>query len=84
MPSETKHAFVTSVEQSYGKRLRRFVSARLRNAAADTQDIMQEVYLRLPGRTRLQSFPDAESAEALRQELRADWVLVPWLFDGSA
>jgi RNA polymerase sigma-70 factor (ECF subfamily) len=45
--SETKHAFVTSVERSYGQRLRRFVSARLRNAAADTQDIMQEVYLRL-------------------------------------
>src|SRR4051812_26429913 len=29
----------------------------------------QEYFMRLPGRTRLQSFPDAESAEALRQEL---------------
>lgn len=47
MPSETKHAFLTSVERSYGQRLRRFVSARLRNAAADTPDLMQEVYLRL-------------------------------------
>jgi RNA polymerase sigma-70 factor (ECF subfamily) len=35
------------VERSYGQRLRRFVSARLRNAAADTPDLMQEVYLRL-------------------------------------
>jgi RNA polymerase sigma factor (sigma-70 family) len=45
--SGTKHDFVTSVERSYGQRLRRFVSARLRNAAADTPDLMQEVYLRL-------------------------------------
>lgn len=47
MRSETKYAFLTSVERSYGRRLRRFVSARLRNAAADTPDLMQEVYLRL-------------------------------------
>ncbi len=47
MRSETKHAFLTSVERVYGRRLRRFVSARLRNAAADTPDLMQEVYLRL-------------------------------------
>ena len=47
MRSETKHAFLTSVERTYGQRLRRFVSARLRNAAADTPDLMQEVYLRL-------------------------------------
>jgi RNA polymerase sigma factor (sigma-70 family) len=47
LPSESKHAFLTSVERSYGQRLRRFVSARLRNAAADAPDLMQEVYLRL-------------------------------------
>ena len=47
MRSETKHAFLTSVERSFGQGLRRFVSARLRNAAADTPDLMQEVYLRL-------------------------------------
>jgi RNA polymerase sigma factor (sigma-70 family) len=45
--SEAKHAFLTSVERTYGQRLRRFVSARLRNAVADTPDLMQEVYLRL-------------------------------------
>ena len=42
-----KHEFLTSIERSYGRRLRRFVAARLRNAAADTPDLMQEVYLRL-------------------------------------
>lgn len=44
---ERKQAFVASVERTYGQRLRRFVSARLRNAAADTPDLVQEVYLRL-------------------------------------
>lgn len=47
MRREAKHAFLTSVQQSYGQRLRHFVSARLRNATADTSDLMQEVYLRL-------------------------------------
>lgn len=47
MRGEAKHAFLKSVQQSYGQRLRRFVSARLRNAAADTSDLMQEIYLRL-------------------------------------
>jgi RNA polymerase sigma-70 factor (ECF subfamily) len=45
--SETKYAFLTSVERAHDQRLRRFVSARLRNAAADTPDLVQEVYLRL-------------------------------------
>jgi RNA polymerase sigma factor (sigma-70 family) len=47
LPSDSKYGFVTLIEQSYGRRLRRFLSARLRNAAADTPDLMQEVYLRL-------------------------------------
>ncbi len=42
-----KNEFLTSIERSYGQRLRRFVAARLRNAAADAPDLMQEVYLRL-------------------------------------
>ena len=42
-----KHEFLTSIERSYGQRLRRFVAARLRNAAADAPDLTQEVYLRL-------------------------------------
>ena len=47
MASDTKHAFLASVERSHGQRLRRFLCARLRNAAADAPDLMQEVYLRL-------------------------------------
>jgi len=47
LPSDPKYGFVTSIERSYGRRLRQFLSARLRNAAADTPDLMQEVYLRL-------------------------------------
>jgi RNA polymerase sigma factor (sigma-70 family) len=43
----TKQAFVTAVEKTHGLQLRRFLAARLRNAAADTPDLMQEVYLRL-------------------------------------
>jgi RNA polymerase sigma-70 factor (ECF subfamily) len=31
----------------YGRKLRRFLAARMRNAAADVQDLTQEVYLRL-------------------------------------
>jgi RNA polymerase sigma factor (sigma-70 family) len=45
--SDRKHAFVTSIQRSHGQRLRRFMSARVRNAAADTPDLVQEVYLRL-------------------------------------
>lgn len=47
MPSDRKNSFLTSIEQAQGQRLRRFLSARLRNAAADIPDLMQEVYLRL-------------------------------------
>lgn len=47
MSSETKRAFLASLERTHGRRLRQFLSARLRNAAADTADLMQEVYLRL-------------------------------------
>lgn len=47
LASDNKNAFLASIEQSHGRRLRRFLSARLRNAAADAPDLMQEVYLRL-------------------------------------
>jgi RNA polymerase sigma factor (sigma-70 family) len=45
--SDSKQAFIRAIEKGYGLRLRRFLSARLRNAAADTPDLMQEVFLRL-------------------------------------
>ncbi len=42
-----KRTFVTALEASHGGELRRFLSARLRNAAADVPDLVQEIYLRL-------------------------------------
>jgi RNA polymerase sigma-70 factor (ECF subfamily) len=47
LPQDPKNAFLVAMEQSHGCRLRRFLSARVRNAAADTPDLMQEIYLRL-------------------------------------
>jgi len=45
--SESKQTFTTALEKSDGRRLRRFLSARLRHAAADVPDLMQEIFLRL-------------------------------------
>lgn len=47
MTTESKHAFVTALEKSHGRQLRRYLAVRLRNAAADVPDLMQEVFLRL-------------------------------------
>lgn len=44
--SGDKYAFVASMAARYGKRLRSFLSARLRNSD-DVPDLAQEVYLRL-------------------------------------
>jgi RNA polymerase sigma factor (sigma-70 family) len=43
---EAKRAFLTAVEKTHGQGLRRFLSARMRNAA-DVPDLVQEVFLRL-------------------------------------
>jgi RNA polymerase sigma-70 factor (ECF subfamily) len=42
-----KQAFVADIEKQHGQRLRRFLASRLRNHAADVQDLVQEVFLRL-------------------------------------
>jgi RNA polymerase sigma-70 factor (ECF subfamily) len=47
MTSESKQHFVTAIEKSHGRKLRRFLSARMRNAAADVPDLIQEIFLRL-------------------------------------
>lgn len=47
MANDPKHAFLLATEKAHGPGLRRFLSARLRNAAADLPDLMQEVFLRL-------------------------------------
>jgi RNA polymerase sigma factor (sigma-70 family) len=44
---QTKQAFVTAVERTYGAGLRRFLSIRLRHASADVPDIFQEIFVRL-------------------------------------
>ena len=43
---ESKHRFVTAIEKAHSLELRRFLSARLRNAA-DLPDLVQEIYLRV-------------------------------------
>jgi RNA polymerase sigma factor (sigma-70 family) len=44
---QSKFAFVAAVERLYGAGLRRFLSRKLRNAAADAPDLFQEVFVRL-------------------------------------
>jgi RNA polymerase sigma factor (sigma-70 family) len=44
---DEKQTFVTEIERRHGPGLRRFLASRLRNAAADVPDLVQEVFLRL-------------------------------------
>lgn len=46
MPSATKQQFLAALEKTHSQPLRRFLAARLRNAA-DVPDLVQEIYLRL-------------------------------------
>jgi DNA-directed RNA polymerase specialized sigma24 family protein len=43
---DSKHSFVTAIEKAHSLELRRFLSARLRNAA-DLPDLVQEIFLRV-------------------------------------
>ncbi len=47
MVNSAKQAFVTELEKSHGGALRRYLAARMRNAASDVPDLVQEVFLRL-------------------------------------
>jgi RNA polymerase sigma-70 factor (ECF subfamily) len=47
MPANDKQAFVATLAREHGQRLRRFLASRLRHAASDVPDLVQEVYLRL-------------------------------------
>jgi RNA polymerase sigma-70 factor (ECF subfamily) len=42
-----KRSFMTAMEQTHGRQLRRFLSARLRGASADIPDLVQEIFMRL-------------------------------------
>jgi RNA polymerase sigma factor (sigma-70 family) len=45
--SDNPNTFMAALEKSHGRKLRRFLSARMRNAADDVPDLMQEIFLRL-------------------------------------
>ena len=47
MAPATKQHFLASIEKAHSPQLRRFLSARLRNAGADVPDLVQEIYLRI-------------------------------------
>ncbi len=47
MNSESSRHFVSVMEKTHGRALRRFLAARMRHAAADVPDLVQEVFLRL-------------------------------------
>ncbi len=47
MATDSRRAFVSALVRDHGQRLRRFLAARLRNAAADVPDLVQEIYLRM-------------------------------------
>jgi RNA polymerase sigma factor (sigma-70 family) len=44
---DDKQAFVAALVREHGQGLRRYLASRLREAAGDLQDLIQEVYLRL-------------------------------------
>ena len=47
MTIQNKSSFMTAIEQTHGRQLRRFIAARMRGASADVPDLIQEIFLRL-------------------------------------
>src|ERR1700679_3305151 len=47
MTQEAERTFLASMEHTHGRQLRRFLSVRMRGAAADVPDLIQEIFLRL-------------------------------------
>ena len=60
MKAEDKQAFVADIATKHGRRMRRYLAARLRNAA-DASDLVQEVFLRLMGVQRHESIRNPEA-----------------------
>ena len=60
MPADEKQAFVTEIATQHGRKLRRYLAARLRNAA-DVPDLVQEVFLRLLRVERHESIRNPEA-----------------------
>jgi RNA polymerase sigma factor (sigma-70 family) len=44
---EPKIAFLSALERDHGRQLRRYLARRMRNAASDLPDLVQEIFLRL-------------------------------------
>jgi RNA polymerase sigma factor (sigma-70 family) len=61
LPADDKKDFVAALVRDHGQRLRRYLAARLRNAAADVPDLAQEVYLRL---LRMPHYENIQSPQA--------------------
>jgi RNA polymerase sigma factor (sigma-70 family) len=57
---DDRQAFVTDIATKHGQRLRRYLAARLRNAA-DASDLVQEVFLRLMRVERHESIRNPEA-----------------------
>jgi RNA polymerase sigma factor (sigma-70 family) len=45
--TQSKRSFMVAIEKAHGRQLRRFLSVRMRGAAADVPDVVQEIFLRL-------------------------------------
>ena len=60
MDTEEKQAFVADIATKHGRRMRRYLAARLRNAA-DASDLVQEVFLRLMRVERHESIRNPEA-----------------------
>jgi RNA polymerase sigma-70 factor (ECF subfamily) len=58
---DEKQVFLATVERQHGRSLRRFLASRLRNAAADLPDLVQEVFLRL---LRVEHYESIRTPEA--------------------
>lgn len=56
-----KQAFVADLERRHGQRLRRFLASRLRHGAADVEDLVQEVFLRMLRINRHETIRSSES-----------------------
>jgi RNA polymerase sigma factor (sigma-70 family) len=60
LPADNPHEFVAEIATQHGQRLRRYLAARLRNAA-DASDLVQEVFLRLLRVERHESIRNPEA-----------------------
>jgi RNA polymerase sigma factor (sigma-70 family) len=60
LQTDEKQAFVTEIATQHGRKLRRYLAARLRNAA-DVSDLVQEVFLRLLRVERHESIRNPEA-----------------------